>query len=92
MANPETTSQRRHGALTTLLAVGTLAPVTLNGLSSALHGNVPPWVGAAVSVTALSGALVLMWRQRQLRGAFLVALAGAALVAAVAGWWTSVAT
>ena len=93
MAIPSETSPRpQRGVSTTLLAIATLAPITLNGLSGVFPPGVPPWVAAAISGAALSGALVLMWRQRHMRGVFLVALAAGVLLAAAVGWWGSVAT
>jgi hypothetical protein len=92
MIPSETGPQPRRGIPRTLLAIATLAPITLNGLSGMLPSAVPSWVGAAVSGAALSSALVLMWRQRHMRGVFLVALAGAVALAAAAGWWASAAT
>lgn len=92
MANSETRIRPRRRLSTSLLAMATLAPVTLSGLGKLFGGTVPAWVSAAISAAALSGALVMLGRQRETRGIFLAALAVAVVVAAAAGWWASGAT
>lgn len=46
----------------------------------------PDWFGAAVSVTALLGALCVLWRSAELRGLLLVSFMATLAFAAGVGW------
>ena len=81
----------RHASLTkkhtaglfALLGLGVFAPVLLSTATSLSW--LPDWLGPAIAVAALFGALVVFWREGVLRIGFLVLFAVALVLAAVLG-------
>jgi len=70
--------------LALLLGLAIASPLLLGNATSL---GVPQWVGGAVALAALVGALAVMWRAGDLRGRFLVLLLTVIAAAGALGWF-----
>lgn len=70
--------------LALLLGLAIASPLLLANATSL---GMPPWVGGAVALAALLGALAVMWRAGELRGRFLVLFLTVVAAAGALGWF-----
>jgi protein-S-isoprenylcysteine O-methyltransferase Ste14 len=86
MIKPAKNQNQSTGVLLLLFAIvviGTVMPSTMGSW------QVPRWFGGIVSLTAMLGALVVLWRQRAMKGRYVLAFVGTLAFAAVVGWYLS---
>jgi hypothetical protein len=73
---------KHQGALLALLGLGVFAPVLLAATSPPWF---PDWLGAAIALAALFGALIVFWRAGGMRAGYLILFAAAVALAAALG-------
>ena len=76
-------AQRHQGALFALLWLGVFTPLLLGAATS--PSWLPDWLGAAIALAALFGALMVFWRAGGLRIGYVVLFAVALALAAAVG-------
>ena len=86
MRDPATVDRVRTSRplLALLLGLAIAGPL-LVGTATSL--GLPQWVGGAVALAALLGALAVMWRAGELRGRFLVLFLTVIAAAGALGWF-----
>jgi hypothetical protein len=83
MEPPAHADRKRYASQLALLGLAVFVPVLMRAEAS--PSWLPAWLGAALAVTALFGALIVFWRARALRLRYVALLAAALGVAAALG-------
>jgi hypothetical protein len=86
MRDPATVDRVRTSRppLALLLGLAIAGPLLVGNATSL---GLPQWVGGAVALAALLGALAVMWRAGELRGRFLVLFLTVIAAAGALGWF-----